>query len=108
MNASIPAADSSYDAVFDFGIIHHIPHWRSALAEVRRVLKPGGRFYAEEVLAAFIRSPVVRRLLEHPQSDRFDRQTFGSALGEAGLELQGSMELARAFAWFVADKPAAT
>ena len=36
--------------MFDFGIIHHVPQWRRALAEVARVLKPGGRFYAEEVL----------------------------------------------------------
>jgi ubiquinone/menaquinone biosynthesis C-methylase UbiE len=105
---AIAAADASYDAVFDFGIIHHIPRWRTALAEVRRVLKPGGRFYAEEVLAAFIRSPLVRALLEHPQSDRFDRQTFDTALREAGLEPKAATELGRSFAWFVADRPAAT
>src|SRR5262245_40883185 len=27
----IDAADGAYDAVFDFGIIHHIPAWRDAL-----------------------------------------------------------------------------
>jgi ubiquinone/menaquinone biosynthesis C-methylase UbiE len=102
---AIPAPDSTYDAVFDFGIIHHIPRWRLALAEVRRVLKPGGRFYAEEVLARFIQHPIFRRLLEHPQSDRFDRQAFAAGLSEAGLEPLDSMELWRSFAWFVADKP---
>jgi len=104
---SIPAADSTYDAVFDFGIIHHIPHWRLALAEVRRVLKPGGRFYAEEMLSGFIRHPVVRRLLEHPQSDRFDRESFREGLSEAGLEPIGTRELWRTAAWFIARKPAA-
>ena len=39
----IEAAAATYDAVVDFGIIHHIPHWRAALAEIFRVLKPGGR-----------------------------------------------------------------
>ena len=52
---SVPA--ESYDAVFDFGIIHHIPDWRLALAEVFRVLKPAGRFYAEEVMGQFLDRP---------------------------------------------------
>jgi len=104
---AIPVLAATYHAVFDFAIIHHIPDWRLALAEVRRVLKPGGLFYAEEVLGPFIRHPVTRRLLEHPQHDRFDRETFRSALAEAGLEPLGSEELWRSFAWFVASKPAA-
>jgi ubiquinone/menaquinone biosynthesis C-methylase UbiE len=104
---SIAAPDSSYDAVFDFGIIHHVPRWRLSLAEIERVLKPGGRFYAEEILGAFIRHPVTKKLLEHPQSDRFDRVTFCTELEEAGLEPLDSNELWRAVAWFVAVKPAA-
>lgn len=104
---SIPVPDSTYDAVFDFGIVHHIPAWRFALGEIRRVLKPGGRFYAEEVLAAFIRHPITRQLLEHPQADRFDREAFSSAITEAGLEVLSSEELWRSFAWFVACKAAA-
>jgi hypothetical protein len=44
--ARIDAADATYDAVFDFAIIHHVPDWREAIGEAFRVLKPGGRFYA--------------------------------------------------------------
>jgi len=102
---SIAAPDATYDAVFDFGIVHHIPRWRMALAEVRRVLKPGGRFYAEEVLRAFIQHPITRRLLEHPQADRFDRQAFHTALTEVGLDVTNAMDLRSSVAWFVADKP---
>ncbi len=104
---SIAAPDTSYDAVFDFGIIHHVPRWRLSLAEIERVLKPGGRFYAEEILGAFIRHPVTKKLFKHPQSDRFDRVTFCTELEEAGLEPLDSNELWRAVAWFVAIKPAA-
>jgi ubiquinone/menaquinone biosynthesis C-methylase UbiE len=103
----IPAPDSTYDAVFDFGIIHHIPRWRAALAEIRRVLKPQGRFYAEEVLRPFIQHPVSRRLFEHPQEDRFDREEFCKGLIEAGFDLIDAKEIWRSFAWFVADKRAA-
>jgi ubiquinone/menaquinone biosynthesis C-methylase UbiE len=103
---SIPVRDATYDAVFDFGIIHHVPRWRAALAEVQRVLKPGGRFYAEEILAPFILNPLVRRVLRHPEEDRFDAEAFGTALQQAGLHPTRSRSLGRSVAWFVAEKPA--
>jgi ubiquinone/menaquinone biosynthesis C-methylase UbiE len=101
---AIPVPDASYDAVFDFGIIHHVPDWRRALAEVRRVLKPGGRLYAEEVLDRFILNPVVRRVLDHPEDDRFDRAGFSAALAEAGLDPADERDLLGWFGWFVAIK----
>lgn len=102
----IQAADAHYGAVFDFGILHHVPKWRDALAEVFRVLEPGGRFFAEEVLAKFILNPVWRRVLAHPLEDRFDRATFAEALAETGFDVRVSEDLFGEFAWFVADKPA--
>ncbi|GMV18050.1 MAG: hypothetical protein AMXMBFR56_62740 [Polyangiaceae bacterium] len=101
----IRAADRSYAAVFDFGIIHHVPAWRDALVEIFRVLEPGGRFFAEEVLAKFILNPLWRRVLDHPLTDRFDRQTFAEALADAGFEVRVSEDLVGEFAWFIADKP---
>ncbi|MDX2160924.1 MAG: class I SAM-dependent methyltransferase [bacterium] len=40
--ARLPFADASFDAVTAVHIFHLIPAWRGVLAEVRRVLKPGG------------------------------------------------------------------
>lgn len=108
---AIPAPDATYDAVFDFGIIHHIPDWRSALGEVARVLKPGGRFFAEEMLAPFLRHRVARRFLDHPQEDCFDAPMFAQALRERGLNPSASRQLGNSVAWFVAVRtghPAAT
>ena len=104
--AAIAAPDAAYDAVFDFGIIHHVPTWQLALTEVTRVLKPGGRFYAEEVLAPFIAHPITRRLLDHPRQNRFDTADFRAALDAAGLRSLAWEELWHSFAWFVAAKPA--
>jgi ubiquinone/menaquinone biosynthesis C-methylase UbiE len=104
---AISSADARYDAVFDFGIVHHVPDWRPVLSEVSRVLVPGGRFYAEEVLAGFITHPITRRILEHPLRDRFERKGFLSALAEAGLVPIASEALWHGFAWFVAAKPLA-
>lgn len=103
--ADIAAPDGTYDAVFDFGIVHHVPDWRLALQEVQRVLKPGGRFYAEEVLAAFIHHPLWRRLLDHPMHDRFDADAFAAALEHVGLRVSRRRDLGSWFTWVVATKP---
>ncbi len=103
---AIAARDAQYDAVFDFGILHHVPHWRAGIVEVRRVLAPGGRFYAEEVLAPAVRRS--RHFLKHPQADRFDAVGFEAALDQAGLAPVARAHLGRSFAWFVAKRPAVT
>ncbi|MBI3185125.1 MAG: class I SAM-dependent methyltransferase [Myxococcales bacterium] len=103
--ARIDAADATYDAVFDFGIIHHIPAWREAMGEIFRVLKPGGKLYAEEVLRAFLAAPLMRRLFEHPREDRFDHAEFRAELERRGFRLLASRELAGLFGWYVAERP---
>ncbi|MCG5434529.1 class I SAM-dependent methyltransferase [Mycobacterium sp. MYCO198283] len=85
------ANDGSYDAVFDFGIIHHIPDWRAAVAEAARVLTPGGRFYFEEVTAHALHRPTYRRLFDHPADDRFAAEDFLDELGQQGLIIIGSV-----------------
>lgn len=44
----IESADASVEAVFIFGILHHIPSWKKALEEMSRVLKPRGVLLLEE------------------------------------------------------------
>ena len=102
----IPAPDASYDAVFDFGIVHHVPDWRAALGEIHRVLKPGGRFFAEEVFERFLSHPLWRRLLEHPRADRFDMARFHAGLEAAGFTVRATRSLGSGFGWFVADRAA--
>jgi ubiquinone/menaquinone biosynthesis C-methylase UbiE len=103
---ALPIASDSYDAVFTFGAIHHIVDWRAALDEIYRVLKPGGRFYAEEILAKYIIHPLWGRLMDHPQEDRFDFEAFGAALSAAGFRVADRRQFMELHAWYIADKPA--
>jgi ubiquinone/menaquinone biosynthesis C-methylase UbiE len=100
----VEAPDASYDAVFDFAIVHHVPDWRAAVREIARVLAPGGRLYAEEVLRDFIHHPLWSRLLEHPMEARFDAAGFRAGLEAAGLRVVAQRELLTHAAWFVAEK----
>ncbi len=40
--ARLPFGDGAFDAVIEVHVLHLIPSWRQAVAEVRRVLAPGG------------------------------------------------------------------
>ena len=44
----IECESSTCDAVFIFGVLHHIAEWKKALSEVARVLKPGGVLLFDE------------------------------------------------------------
>lgn len=41
---ALPFEDNTFDAVTSYLMLHHVIDWGSALAEVQRVLKPGGAF----------------------------------------------------------------
>jgi ubiquinone/menaquinone biosynthesis C-methylase UbiE len=79
-------ADASFDAVFDFGTLHHVPVWQAGIAEIRRVLKPGGAFFFEEVTRAALDRWIYRTLLEHPRENRFSEAEFLQELTSRSLE----------------------
>ena len=87
LTTALDAGDRSYDAVFDFAIIHHIPDWRAALDEVARVLRPGGTFYFDEVTAVALASRTYRLLFDHPEHDRFTAAQFLDACESRGLRI---------------------
>lgn len=83
----MPYPDGSIDAVFDFGVLHHLENWKQGLDEVVRVLRPQGYFYIEEYFPALYANAFFGRLLAHPTEDRFQGPDFRAALDDAGLRL---------------------
>lgn len=84
--------DESFDAVFDFGIIHHVVDWEKAVREARRVLKPGGIFVFEEVSKQALDRWTYRKLFDHPDQNRFTAKDFLAALEKNGLVVGNNVE----------------
>jgi len=61
--AHLPFPDGSFDFVATNKTTHHIPDWREALAEMMRVVKPGGYVvYADLTVPAWM-APLLRPLV---------------------------------------------
>jgi ubiquinone/menaquinone biosynthesis C-methylase UbiE len=90
--STLPYRDGVLDAVFGFGVLHHLPDWRAGVREIARVLKPGGIYFLEEFYPQFYQNFLARRLFLHPEHDRFYSHDLRAALAEAGFEFQGRLE----------------
>jgi len=89
----LPFKTGSLDAVFGFGVLHHVPDWRRGLSEIARVLKPAGIYYIEELYPSLYQNVITKRILLHPEHDRFTSNDFRKALNAAHLRLADAFEL---------------
>ncbi len=83
--------DHSFDAIFDFGIIHHIPNWKDCIQELRRVLKPDGEVLLEDLsIDSFSKGigKVWQKILDHPYPTMYSHRQFTAFLAETGFEIR--------------------
>jgi ubiquinone/menaquinone biosynthesis C-methylase UbiE len=83
----IDSPSDKYDAVFVFGIIHHVPEWERALREIHRVLKPKGVLLIDEVNKAGVDFVEKYLHFSHPKESRFDWAQFVEKLQQVGFDV---------------------
>ena len=89
---ALPFAGQTMDAVFGFGVLHHIPDWQGALREIVRVLKNGGIFFFEELYPSLYQNCITRHILLHPTENRFRSHDLKNEMIEAGLVIERYIE----------------
>ena len=84
---AMPFDDAAFDAVFSFGVLHHIPGgWRQALAEITRVLEPGGWFVFTDLVISPRAGRLMRWLLL--RLGPLEETALHASLAENGLSLE--------------------
>ena len=67
-------------------MLHHVVDWQAAVVEIRRVLKPSGLFFFEEVTRAALNRWLYRTFLDHPIENRFSEEEFLAELPFHGIK----------------------
>lgn len=101
--ANLPLNDGTFDLAIDFGIIHHIPNWRDALAELHRTLKTSGEVFFEELPVETWERGIgkpLKQLLEHPYEEMFRQQEFVGELERLGFNVETYEDSLASFYYF--------
>lgn len=98
----LPLPAQSLDLVTSFGALHHVFAWEDALAEVKRVLRPGGLFYALEFYRPLL--TFVAPLAPHPPR-RFSHAEFIDALKGHGFQVMGDRNVLGLWGFVAIRKP---
>lgn len=109
---SLPLAPGRFDAVLGLNILHLLEDPDAAIGRVSSLLKPGGIFVANTVLAADMKLhwrlliPLMQALGFAPHVSRFDRDELFAMLARAGFDINYEWQPDSLSAFIVARKRA--
>ena len=93
-----------YDCIFNFAVLHHVPDWQSAVSQMYALLNPSGKFYIEEFYKRLICNPIVNKIVEHPQENRFDHQMLLKELQSVGFHIVADRNFGNCIGLVIAQK----
>jgi SAM-dependent methyltransferase len=91
--------DSSKDDVIILGALHHIPEWKKVIREVRRTLKPGGKFFIEDPNTSFVLFAMKLMRMKHDEAGLFKPRGLEAELGACGMEVRERKNLLCGLMW---------
>ncbi len=84
----LPYDSGTFDAVLSVGVLEHVPNDRASLAEIKRVLKPGGLFFCFFLPTNLAWTQKLAHLRGNFYHDRFyNEQSVKEMLASAQLDL---------------------
>jgi ubiquinone/menaquinone biosynthesis C-methylase UbiE len=94
---ALPFGDGHFDLVLSFAMLHHVGRWEQALAEVVRVLRPGGRLAGYDLV-----DTKVNRLLHVGEHEGVRMAQPDALHAELARLPVGDMRVRPAFGGFLA------
>lgn len=84
----LPYPDASFDVVLSFGVLEHVPNDLASLAEIHRVLAPGGLFFCFYLPATLSWTQKVAHIRGNNYHDRlYNRRQVEDMLSSRGFNL---------------------
>jgi len=90
---SIPFAADCFDSVIANHMLYHVPNVQKALSEIRRVLRPGGRFYAATNGRDHLRELEELCSKFDPEGYGEAHDTIGGLMTDRGFSLENGHKL---------------
>ena len=98
-SAALPLPDASVDLVFCHQTFHHLVDQDAAIAEFRRVLKPGGVLLLAESTRRYIHSWIIRLLFRHPMDVQKTAPEYLALVRAAGFVVPDA-QVSYPFLWW--------
>ncbi len=95
----IDLPDGSVDLVFCHQTFHHLVRQEETLAQIHRVLKPGGLLLFAESTRAYIHSWAIRLLFRHPMHLQRSAEEFAGMVRAAGFQIADD-EISYPYLWW--------
>lgn len=84
----LPYGDDVFDVVLSVGVLEHVPNDRASLAEIKRVLKPGGLFFCFYLPTKLSWTQEIAHRRGNNYHDRlYTMSQIQEMLGSTGLEM---------------------